>query len=75
VSTTQRIMQHNRRVSGLVYATVIGNDAEAKRLLDDPSADPAVDVLLDDIIRDARQHEDPEPYDGRDYNDQTNWRP
>jgi hypothetical protein len=77
VSTTQRIMQHNRHAAALVYATVIGDDAEAKRLLDDPSADPGVDALLNDIIRDAQQPEepqDPERFDGRDYND-PNWRP
>jgi hypothetical protein len=55
VSTTQRIMQHNRHAAALVYATVIGDDAEAKRLLDDPSADPGVDALLNDIIRDAQR--------------------
>jgi hypothetical protein len=60
-------MQHNRRVAGLVYAPVTGDDAEARRLLDDPGADPAVDALLDDIIRDAQQQDEPrdaERWDG-----------
>jgi hypothetical protein len=76
-TTTERIMKHNRHATALVMATVRGDDAEARRLLDDPSADPGVDALLSDILRDARQPEepqDPERFDGRDCND-VNWRP
>jgi hypothetical protein len=47
----ERLLQHNRRVVALVVAASYGNDAEVGRLLDDPSADPAVNALLDNVLR------------------------
>jgi hypothetical protein len=66
-------LDHLSFVMQLGFACGSGDHERVSRLLDSGHADRGLDRIVADV-REPEQQEDPERFDGRDYND-PNWRP